>query len=302
MFITAQDSTAACLTPYVYNFVRKEWSSLPDLPYANASLVSVPGQNQLLAIGGCKKNDENAVEVSRQVFQWDAINKKWISKYPMMPTARFSFSSISHESRVIVAGGVTCYSPWIITRAVEILIIKEGWLPVFRSYWTTVEQLPHAVYDTVPLIVNDSLYIAGGFDKLHHSTCSIVTASLPDLQKSSNNNTNSSQVWNKLPDIPYSSYSISHYQGRLIAFTEVSPAEQSDGGKQMQKIYLYNPDAESWDYINHDQLQSIQGHNWGRSILINDHVIFIVGGTTGTTRKGQDDHLVKTCCMLSFTT
>ena len=292
VYITVQDSTAACLTPYVYNFVRKEWLPLPDLPYVNASLVSVPSKNQLLAIGGCKKNDVNVVEVSRQVFQWDAINKKWVDKYPMMSTPRFSFSSISHDSIVIVVGGVTCYSPWTITRAVEILTIKEGRLPVFRSSWTTVEQLPYAVYDAVPLIVNDSLYVTGGFDKRYHSTCNIVTASLPALQKSNNNNTSSSQVWNKLPDMPYSSYSITHYHGRLIAFTE----EKSDGGKQIQKIYLYNPDADSWDYTNH----FILGHNWGRSIPINDHIIFVVGGTTGTTRKDQDDHLVTTCYKLSL--
>ena len=87
---------------------------------------------------------------------------------------------------VIVVGGYSL-GPLTITRAVEILTIKEGPLPVFRSSWTIVEQLPYAVYDAVPLIVNDSLYVAGGFDKHYHSTCSniasYVTASLPELQQ-----------------------------------------------------------------------------------------------------------------------
>ena len=67
--MSVQDYVAAYLTPYMYNFVSNEWSPLPDLPYGNASLVSVRDHNELLAIGGCKKNDNKKVEVSRQVFQ-----------------------------------------------------------------------------------------------------------------------------------------------------------------------------------------------------------------------------------------
>ena len=58
----------------MYNFVSNKWSppGPPELPYgnaANASLVSVADHNELLAISGCKKNDNNKVEVSKQVFQ-----------------------------------------------------------------------------------------------------------------------------------------------------------------------------------------------------------------------------------------
>ena len=56
----------------MYNFVSNKWSPPPELPYgnaANASLVSVADHNELLAISGCKKNDNNKVEVSKQVFQ-----------------------------------------------------------------------------------------------------------------------------------------------------------------------------------------------------------------------------------------
>ena len=61
-------------------------------------------------------------------------------------------------------------------------------------------------------------------------------------------------------------------QGHLIAFTAVRPAEQPDNSNQIQKIYLYNPDTETWDYVSFTP-----GHNWGR---IKDDVIFVVGGIT----------------------
>ena len=117
---------------------------------------------------------------------------------------------------MIVAGGVTCYDPGTMTslRAVEmlhIIIMEHGWFT--KSYWSVVEQLPLVVFEAVPLIVNDILYFAEGYDTNSPSTSNIITAhaSLPELLQRSNKNTSStemSRVWNKLPDIPYSSFSI----------------------------------------------------------------------------------------------
>ena len=106
------------------------------------------------------------------------------------------------------------------------------------------------MYQAIPLIVNDKLYIAQGYDTYPgSSTCNVVTASLPELLQSSNNNTSSSQVWSKLPDMPYSSYSINHYQGHLITFTTDCEVEQPDEDKPVFKlvpqIHIYNPDTKT---------------------------------------------------------
>ena len=64
---------------------------------------------------------------------------------------------------MIVAGGVTYWNPWTMTRVVEVLHIKEHtWLT--KSYWSVVEQLPHVVRMAIPLIINDNLYITAGYD------------------------------------------------------------------------------------------------------------------------------------------
>ena len=140
--------------------------------------------------------------------------------------ARFDCSSISHGSAVIIAGGVTCHNPWTKTGAVEVLhiIIELG--SFFKSYWAKVEQLPYAAYELVPLKIDDNLYIAVGFDDDDGSTCDTVTASIPELLQSSVKKTRSGRVWHKLPDMPYSSSSINHYQGRLIIFTGDHRVEQ----------------------------------------------------------------------------
>ena len=185
----------------MYDSNKDWWSSLPALPYTHFSLVTVPNNRELLAIGGMV-NKNGVDEISNKVFLWDEQNKRWTTPYPNMPTARYSCSSISHGSTVIVVGGITCSDVLTVTRAVEVLHIKEhSWFT--RSYWSVVEQLPHVVYNAIPLIVNDKLHIATGYDKTGPSICNVVAASLPELLQSSNKNTSSGQVWHKLPDMPY---------------------------------------------------------------------------------------------------
>ena len=160
VYVTIMDSKFARFEPLMYDSNKDQWSILPALPYVNFSLVTVPDRKQLLAIGG--EVDNNGI--SNKVFLWDEENRKWTTPYPNMPTARYSCSSISHGSTVIVVGGVTCWNPWTITRAVEVLHIREhsGWLT--KSHWSVVEQLPLVVYDAIPLIFDDKLCIALGSD------------------------------------------------------------------------------------------------------------------------------------------
>ena len=158
-----------------------------------------------MAIGGLTGNGE----ISNKVFAWDKDNKIWTTPYPNMPTARYFSLCISHGSSVIVAGGVICQYPWQLTGAVEVLHIKEHESLFSNSQWSIVQQLPHVVFDAVPLIIDDKLYIISGYDNDGHNTCNIVTASLPELLQSSDKKTGN--VWHKLPDMPYSSQSIIHY-------------------------------------------------------------------------------------------
>ena len=74
---------------------------------------------------------------------------------------------------------MTCRDLITITRAVEVLHINDNNL--HDLYWSVVEQLPLVVEQAIPLIVNDKLYIAQGYDTSGFSTCNIVTASLPEL-------------------------------------------------------------------------------------------------------------------------
>ena len=292
-------SKGAYVNPLVYDSNKDQWSSLPALPYFNFSLLTVPDRKQLLAIGGSINNNNGVDEITNKVFLWDDENMKWTTPYPNMPTARCRCSCISHGSTVIVAGGVIRFNPWTITRAVEVLHIKEHSL-FTKSHWSVVEQLPLVMFDAIPLIVDDQLYFASAYCDLVASTCNVVTASLPELLQSSNKNTSSGQVWNKLPDMPYSSISINHYQGRLITFGGGHKVEQPDEDKPVMEsvplIHMYNPDTRTWDCVG----DIPHGYLLGRSVHIRENKFLFIGGLTGIYDLRKDDDMITTCSILTL--
>ena len=259
------------MTSHTYNFggalppFLESWGALAPLapPSSATALVTIPNNKKLIAIGG-KKNNDGVSEISNKVFLWDDKKRKWTTPYPNMPTARYWCSSISHGSTVIVAGGVTC--SYSVTRAVEILHIRSA-----ASHWSVVEQLPFAVYETIPLIVNNKLYLAQGYDAYGgSSTCNVLAAPLPELLQSNDNNIGSCQVWKKLPDMPYSSFSINHYQGHLITFGGGHKVEHLSEDKPVYElvplIHTYNPYTNIWDCVG----DIPHGYLLGRSVHISE--------------------------------
>ena len=304
-------------TVYVYDFKQDTWSKLLPLQYNSAqyryfSLVAVHKIKCIMAIGG-----EREKKASSKVFTWN--EKSWSSEYLDMPTARSRTSSISYESSVIVAGGLTKESPYtgdlLKTKAVEVLNINE-------NKWYEVESLPLVAYNTIPLIIGDSVYFGVGYDdykkpnnKRDDSTCNIVTASVSDLIKindknsaglvpnSNSRNMADKSIWKKLPDMPYSSWSINHYKNKLIVFTGDSLVQPKENGEVLCQnvplIYIYNPQTFSWDCVD-DLSGTIRSDFYlGMSIHINENTILFMGGITGRHEDFND--IATPCYTLTFT-
>jgi len=197
---------------------------------------------------------------------------------------------------VIVAGGSTCLGPVTLTRAIEVLHIRESstWYSKWysKSYWSIVEQLPIALYQPVPLIIKDELFIAEGFNK-SQNTCIVFTAPLSKLMES--NNTGSAQVWGKLY-MPYPSLSINHYQGRLITFGGCYRCEKLNCNPGMLTttplIHIYNPNTTSWDCVGKIPYEY---YLW-RSVHLTENKILFVGGLTGDCND-----TLKVCLLLTIT-
>ena len=242
----------------------------------------------LFCISGCTQHEAFVsnwritigTTLCNEVFLWVEEHKVWVIQYPSMPTPRCSITSICYHSTVIVAGGITL--PCTLTRAVEVLHINDD--SPSDSYWSTVEQLPHGIYAAIPLLCNDSLYISSYID-FHSNTFTILTAPVSELLKSNNSsssNSSSNSLWSKLPDAPYSSYSMICYQGRLITFTGIHLVEEPNRSEIVRKlvpmIHIYNPDTLSWDCVGYISCK----YALSRSVYIGDNRILFIGGLTGS--------------------
>ena len=192
------------------------------------------------------------------------------------------------------------------TGAVEVLYIKERDSRFSKSSWSVIERLPHVTREAVPLMIDDNLLVAVGCNNNDEGTCSIVTASLSELLQKGRKETmtRSGRVWHKLPDMPYSSWSINHYQGRLIIFNGDRKVEQSriitykSTWKLFKLIYLYNLDTMSWDCVGDD----FHDYKLGKSVHIGKNKIFFIGGMTGGNfTVCREDDMVKTCSILTLT-
>ena len=262
---------------FMYDINKKQWSPLPILSRSYYVLVAVHSKKQLLAVGG-SINGTGAM--GDEIFLWDETYKQWVIQYPNMPTPRCSVTGICYHSAVIVAGGITCWRPWTLTRAVEVLHINDSSLS--DSHWSKVEQLPHVIYGAIPLLCNESLYISSVVDYANpqdENTFILLTASVPILLQSNNTCSSSNSVWNKLPDVPYSSYSIICYQGRLITFTGFYLVKQPAKLLELApQIHIYNPETISWDCAGYTSC----GYVLGMSVCVGENKMLFIGGLTGT--------------------
>ena len=276
----------------MYESRAKKWLVLPSLPCNQYSLAVVPNRKHLLAIGG-KTVNIDFMCLSNRVFLWDEKYNRWLIQYPDMPTARLDCSSIGYHSSVIVAGGITCLQPQTISRVVEVLQVNDDRLS--DSLWSTVEPLPHIIYEAVPLIVGEKVFFAVGYDEHRGTTNTIVAANLPALLYEPT----AFRAWEKIPDMPYSCPCITYYEDRLITFggdgMVEGPEEDTPVWKFFPPINIYNPDTKSWDHVG----DIPHGYYLGKSVHLSDSQILFIGGLVGKLCVSEES-LLTTCSLLTI--
>ena len=153
---------------------------------------------------------------------------------------------------------------------------------------------PMCLYEAIPLIIDDSIYIAAGNDRKKggYSTCSVVSASLSHLLQGSDTTDHpGGQVWKKIPDMPYCLYAINHYGDYLITFIGDCMVELPDEDNAVWKLISLQPRYRQLGLCR-------QCHSWiflgyiARSIHLSPNKIFFVGGLTGKHYLGNSDDLI----------
>ena len=237
----------------LYNSDTEEWSTLPQCPKEYFTLAVVNGL--VTAVGGMKSGRHTNTLLSFVEEQW---KRKWVKRFPPMPTNRALTAVVCSGKALVVAGG------W---REGDRLTTVEV-MNTDTLKWSTASSLPHGLSDASATVCGDRVYLVAGIVEHGHSTKTVLTCSLSALLQSQP----SHSVWHTIADLPVIHSTCFTLNGQLLAV-----GGQDSDGKKTDAVYMYNIAVNFWEVISHmptarcDCLVAVLPGNQ----------LMVVGGTTG---------------------
>jgi len=253
---------------FCHNLSEDSWSTLLPLPtHRYYSLASIVSTKQLLAIGGISQSG-----ITNQTLVWDGAKRCWQDNIitTKMAIARYQATAIGYKSSVIVIGG-RVDDKQSTTQSVEVLLTVPKDLG--KSQWYTVQSIPFGTALPMTVVINDRLYVAGGY-MLGGSVSHMTSASIPSLLGSNSRTVN---VWSELTYLPCTTASFASYKDHLLVFGG-DYVECIRGTKQIWKaissIYLYHSQRKQWEVVG----QIPYSYHLGRCINVTPSKIMFFGG------------------------
>ena len=206
----------------VYNLTTNQWSSFPiTTPYCHFALTVL--DDKLVIAGGLAKKNE----VVKKVL---VLNAGQWKEYSKMPTARFSVTAVGYHSMLIVVGGrAKVEGKWTVVSTTELLDTTNG-------CWYTCNNLPSPHQQMKAAIMNDKLYLLGGFDKDLKPSPQVFVASLDTLSTHQLN-------WQSAPNTPWChSAPVVLYNKFLLT---IGGWQQSN----TSEVYIFIPSTGQWKHL-----------------------------------------------------
>lgn len=207
-----------------FNANDKQWSTLPVHPLTNFAIVGI--DNYLTTVGGLVHG-----RPSNKLFTM--ISKKWIERFPSMPTQRAAPAVICAPNTLIVAGGRDGRN--ISLSSIEILNVAS-------RQWSSVRSLPFAPSKLSISLHNDIIYIATEATASEGEKFVVLKVSLESLESH-----NLSLVqWENITSLPVRNTSLVNLNGHLLAI-----GGKDSIGSRNKGVYKYHPSNDSWQLISH---------------------------------------------------
>ena len=191
---------------------------------------------------------------------------------PPMPTARWSPGVSSHQSALVVAGGVR--DSHVRTDAVE--IFKPD-----TSQWYRTNPLPMTCCLLSLVAIGNTCYALGGAKSDSHFNQALY-ASVDDLLGNANQTTHSRRSdtqspWKILPNTPTYRPAAAVLAGNLFA---IGGNETFGGGAAKKEVYMYSPSTNSWIYVG--DLPAPRAYT--AAAVLSSTEVLVIGGWDGGCR------------------
>ena len=230
-----------------YDPVNDSWGSI-NTPYCNFAMTTL--NNKLLIAGGWDKSYKR----TNQILTMDAGQ---LQNYTKMIMARSRATATGHQGMLIIIGGMDDKDKKL--SSTELFDSSNG-------QWYVSNDLPQPHTKLKSMIVDNILYLLGGFDKADDPSPAVFTASLDTLSRHQ-------LKWNTLQDTPWwwSAPVSVHGKDLLIV----------GGCKDIKRkrvntsdVYKLNKVSHRWEVIGH--IPSARSQS--AAVSTPDDRIIIIGG------------------------
>ena len=237
----------------VYNLTTNQWSLSPiTTPYRHFAITIL--DNKLLTVGGATSNNEVVNKVLfLNVGQW--------KKYSEMPTAKFNTTAVGCRSMLIVIGGtINVEGKWESASTTELLDTNS-------RCWYMCNNLPSPQKQLMPAIMDDKLYLLGGFGSDGKPFPQMLVASLENLSTHQ-------LIWQSAPNSPWcGSAPVVLYKKFLLTV----------GGMQRSRtaeVCIFDPANAQWK-----QFANIPAARSGPAVVSVADDIVVIGGLTNNNNE-----------------
>ena len=248
----------------VFNYKASQnlWSILPATPNCLFGLGNV--FNKPTIIGG-----RNPRVATGEVLTYEKDHQNWVSSLPPMPTPRIRACVVTHESGIVVCGGINL-NPSQFLDTVE--MFKHD-----TNQWYEVSPLPAPRAALRCTLIGNTAYFMGGyFPSMRYENGNKDCANA-DLFSDVNRQIDGKIVvrWKTLTEVPLSASSPANLCGSLLAV---------GGNGQPSGVHLFEPNTNTWLHIN--ELPEIR-FSCTAATLQSGQVIVVGGFGENRTRKAS---------------
>ena len=229
-----------------YNPVNNSWSSPINTPYFSFAMTSL--NNKLLIAGG---NDKSSMTTNRVL----TMDTGQLKNYTKMITARSCATATGHQGMLIITGGMDDGSTSL--SSTELFDSNN-------RQWYKCNDLPKPCYRLKSVIVNNILYVLGGFYRSDFDySPAVFTASLDTLSRHQ-------LKWNICKNTPFCrSTPVSVHGTHLL--TVGGWKKTGDKYTRTSNVYKLNKD---WEAIGEIPL----ARDLAAAVSTADNKIIIIGG------------------------
>jgi len=233
----------------IYCPINNSWSPSPiNTSYYWFAMITL--NNQLITAGGRDRKDK----VTNKVF---TLYGDHLKEYTRMITPRWQATAAGHQGALIIAGGRD--------DRYRTLATTELFNSTTRQWYTTSDlPLPH--YELHSVIVDNTLYLLGGYNKANKMSPAVFAIPLDTL-------TSHKLQWSSQQDTPWCRSAPVSIQGRhLLAVGGVK--KTGSGYVCSSDIHKFNKVNHSWEAIG----QIPSERSVPAAVSVADNKIVVVGG------------------------